>query len=767
MLLDDIIKNICDNLNDSKIIILDGPSDIGKSYIIKKVFTSNIIRIPNYYGSENISDDIYYRDFIKIDDIYSKKSNNPMSLLLVLKNKCLEFLENGISLWFSDVHAYKDKFSFQFLEQLIDSYQLSNLKGYLIIECSPEKLTPDNKYLYYKMLSKIQEESKYHLKQKEKIDIDILNCINKSIGDNNISLEIKYFISEACGYKFNLIISLIEYLKYLNVIKKKDSLWECSKININLVKEFLKDYILLRFNILDVIDQNIIVKATISGYEIDIRKLCTIFNENTFIESIPKIELQTHLINNICNKLYKYESQITYEILKDKMSLNEKNNWNLQAAKFYLKATETANPLEKQKILEKVYHHFREANEYNKAFKYLLSYIGISLELYDFQNVIEKGNIALTFRKVKEFKEDYFYFVYYIMAYAYQMLADYESAIIYYEKIIKSNFSDLLLLYHYSTCLFNGGHYAQALETIGIAERQVKNDDSEEYIELIFLKSCIYNHIGENKKSKQYYQKAYDLAKIKERKDLYYKILKCCDMFLDSDLAIDYIEKSYDYFKNKNNFETGKIAYNLGINYLFVGGFDKAEQMFHTSKCIFSRFNTKNLFYPLTGLGIINAIKNNLFESIHLFKNAITYSTDFFAEINQNLNIANCYCLLNEFYIAYKILKKCEQQINETKENTLLLKRNLYLAWATYFERIGDMVNSTNYLENALDTEINKLKYTTYNTLIAYRLMDLYQKQNLEIPDKIITLSKARLSPYKQCLKNQKTVWFYLLFWGL
>ena len=63
MLLDDIIKNICDNLNDSKIIILDGPSDIGKSYIIKKVFTSNIIRIPNYYGSENISDDIYYRDF--------------------------------------------------------------------------------------------------------------------------------------------------------------------------------------------------------------------------------------------------------------------------------------------------------------------------------------------------------------------------------------------------------------------------------------------------------------------------------------------------------------------------------------------------------------------------------------------------------------------------------------------------------------------------------------------------------------------------------
>ena len=764
-----LLNNILDSLKNlelnGKVILIHGNTDLGKSYIIKRCLDdAEYYRISHNTQSSSIIDDIYLSEYYQNQNIQPMMyNNNSLSYANTLLNLCVSSIHNGDMLWFDEINIY-DKDSINFLTLIINKIYKSDSKGCLILECNTDNLI--DSIDYYLLCGKIEDKYKFKLTQKTKFDKEILYFFNNYLYPNDIPYMIKKQICEACTYKFNLTKALIEYLKSIEKFYKSNDIWHADDIDDRLLIDFLSDYITSRYNKLKPYEQNIMQKASLTGININMDLIEYAFKMANINDTFSRIEQKTNLVINIERHKYRYESRAVYRYIDSIINLDDRVKWNIDMANFLLSRFSTIRNKEEQAfLLKNVAKHFAKANMIKESYFYDVKYILYAIEIYDYDGIIEIGKKSINLGKIYDIDQEYQYLICNSIAYSYQMKAEYDEAIKFYDEILHYFKSSLEFMFNYITCLYNGGYYTRALEYLEDIKEQNERIDKS-YVELIFLKACIYNHLGEDEKFKYYYQTALNGSVELKNQDLYFKIMRNCDMFLESEMAIPIILKSYNHFSN-NVYEKAKIAYNLGINYMYVSKYDLAEKLFIEADETFSQFNSKNQFFSNTGLAIIKAIKKDFDSSISYFKQALINSTDFFAEINILLDIANCHCLKNEFHAAYSILKECTVQIQKIKESTLLLQRNLHLAWATYYEYLLDYENAIENLNEAYDIEKNKMKYETYNIVIAQRILKICKENHNKEYQEMLQYKDCKLNDYKSYLVDQKVTWFYLLFWGL
>lgn len=763
MKLSDVFSIVKNENIEGHVILFDGDEDIGKSYLIKQIYQKMHLRIHHFIHSSNIIEDIC------LSELYSKQSidfahidRESLSFSNNILNICITSLKGGYTLWFDDISSY-DEVSYDFLIQLISIFNCSDCVGSIILECNLDKLEPINKQRYFFLISKLEDKFKFHLKPKQLFDVEMNTFIDNCIKNNDISLYDKKMICEACSFKFNLIIALIEYLKSIFVIYMDNGRWCCNSIDNIILNDFLNDFISTRFNKLNAYEKDIIQKATLSGIVIHTKLLEYAFHYVNLNQYLSKIENQTKLIVNLEDFIYKYENNTVYFYIDSLINIEDKILWNKQMSDFLILNIDKIKDLDKRVFAaKKIAGYLYNANQLSKSAIYLVKYACMAIDLNDYDGIIKAGKQVLNIVKVEPIPNDYKILMQTALGFAYQMKAEYIEAIKYYE-LISDTETSLEYIFNYATCLYNGGYYSKAL--ILLESINVSTIDKTS-IEIVFLKACIYNHMGEDKKFKYYYQVSLEYAIEIKDNDMYFKIKRNCDMFLDSELAIPIIRKSYEYFKH-NKFEQAKIGYNLGINYIFMSQFDKAEQLFLKADSVFSNYNSKNQFFSNTGLGIVQAIKGSIESAISFFKKSLVFYTDFFAEINIYLNLVMCYCLEKDFNQAYSLLHECDKRIASIDENTLLLQRNLNLAWASYCELTQNYIKSYEYLQSAFNIEKYEMKYETYNVVIAKRMLSISKIINRKNKDEIQFYENSKLSSYKKYLVEKKAIWFYLLFWGL
>ena len=166
-------------------------------------------------------------------------------------------------------------------------------------------------------------------------------------------------------------------------------------------------------------------------------------------------------------------------------------------------------------------------------------------------------------------------------------------------------------------------------------------------------------------------------------------------------------------------------------------------------------------------MGILAAIDKNYCLAIQHFTNVVQFATNNFAKITANINLCHCYRKLQNYNMANAKLKIAGTLLKEGATDKMVLTRNYLFAKAMmlYDVPTPDLVASYLLIKEAFQTETD-LGYSTYNIYLAKWIMKLSKcigQKN--ISPQIITLSKKKLTTYKQFCYDDKVMWGNFMFW--
>lgn len=129
---------------------------------------------------------------------------------------------------------------------------------------------------------------------------------------------------------------IIECLKDMGTLYLKEGFWYCDSINTEMLYDYLKDSIEIRYNKLENNLKKIFLQASITGFEIDIRLLSNLIG-------VLKVESKLSRIKNISklikkdNLTYSFESDEVYYFANNEIDDVHKSALNKLIADYLVK----------------------------------------------------------------------------------------------------------------------------------------------------------------------------------------------------------------------------------------------------------------------------------------------------------------------------------------------------------------------------------------------------------------------------------------------
>lgn len=775
----DTLSQIYNNRSNKTLVIVEGSYGSGKSYLIKeflnvkKVQTLTIRQRTDWDMLQPISQAINKFNLENGNDIL-KENNLPLELYLNKQLLDIATSVNDFVLYIDDITYYENVELLSFIHDFIYFFQgLENdNKVFIIMEASSDKMTNCEQDFLFNMKKICPKKNQILLKQihREELNAYFYSLFYEPIDINKIELT---DILKASFYNPLLIQRLVRYLEDKGIIEFEESkeCWICREIDVRITSNYFKDYIQSRYDALDHTLKDILKKAAYTGFEIDTKLL-----ENP----VGILSAERHLCNiERLSKLvfreidcYQFENDEVYQVIEECAEKNERKQWHRIIGEYL----ETCLPQENKCVefiqLYKIANHFQMGEDYKKALHYYIKCISKSLQHFDFAGGISVGERIIDLNKVVCVNDFLQQFIWQALAISYQMTAEYNKACVYYKYILNQSISYYdkdYLSFNYGYSLYNAGDTDTSKSILLDLKERIDKDELKKglLIEVLAILSGIFDQLGNHNQSKRFYSQAVDLSSAYQDKTKYYRLLRCSNMFLTTELSIPQIEEAYNYFhQQKSHFEEAFAAHNLGMEYLFTLDFDKAKLFLDNSQKIFESYCSNNICFPLSALGNFFAYKKDYEKALKFYEKALFHSFDSFITIVLKLNISQCHDKLGCLELSQSVIEETERLIKCGGTDLYVQYRNLHFIKAMRRMEQNDLTEAIFHLEKAYYYEVEKMNYHYYDTLIAKMILSICSLLDKKCPEKYVKYESSILKGHIQVLYEEHVLWANLEFWG-
>lgn len=771
-------------ISKTTLCLISGNMGIGKSYLIQQ-FLNGYSGKKIYLKESPNNVDVYYSIKRAVDDNNTDSIRDLTQDILYTASITKDFValcqaNPKCALWIDDISTFNSKALKQIHEILKILLLLnSELKILILIECSKDRLSEENSAVFYDIRSLIEQVNIIEL---QRPDMEVFTHYFKTLFKQPIAIShpMIQHICKSAFFNFLYIKRYVEYLKDNQIIYQENNFWYCSDIDHSISCPLLEQTIRERYNKLDNRQQDVIQKASITGMEINIELLkrpLSILNPRRKLDVIERI---SNLVESQ-RGIYSFETDDVYFHVKN--TIDEATWRELHKLIAEYLQSDISREFSQEAIYDirrKSYEislHYEFSGKYEEAFHFLLICISYSKELKDFDAVIKCCQKAFLLLEVCKVNQYYRLFLYWNQAVAFENLSKFELAVNDYEISIKLNkklqmYDYIALEYHYGYCQRRAGHTDKAYQQLDKLRKKLLDSDDEKnqqlLVKTLVVLIGILDQIGNTELKERYFNQSLTLSQHFVDKDIYYELLTKSSLYYSSEIANPFMLEAFNYFdENNKRFDTAKAAYNLGMNEIYNYKLDNASQHITYAYEIFSFYGGNNICYPTCAMGILAAIDKNYCLAIQHFTNVVQFATNNFAKITANINLCHCYRKLQNYNMANAKLKIAGTLLKEDATDKMVLTRNYLFAKAMMLYEVPapDLVASYLLIKEAFQTETD-LGYSTYNIYLAKWIMKLSKcigEKN--ISPQIITLSKKKLTTYKQFCYDDKVMWGNFMFW--
>lgn len=758
-----LIQRVLSNFSDYKIVEIDSPKDtelvysrIEKTIALELKKGNLIIEQPSYASYEehllNLLDNLclYCTETIFYLKKYESYPNELQKLIERFIKKILILSENSIK-FIVEINTNSESY-----KELKASYSI-------------EKLASRNNIISLNKISISDVEE--ILKER---------YISYSISKENIDS-----IAEASFFNIGKLNYLLKYLETNNFIFFQNNVWECERLNRELILEFFREYIYNRYEMLSDKHKSTLKRASIVDYYIDVNNsiLQNIIDIKNLENTLESIQYLSNLIIKNTDQ-FRFENHEVYLYIQEQTNESEKLEWHKLIGNCLsnsIRNNEKLNRNDGINIRNRIAFHYYKAECFENAMNYHVSCLPILLSLNNFEQLDKKlFDISRLAIKVPEMSSGYRQMIRAYEAFTKLNLGQYGCALAIFRELLYHNdiFDDYniyLMKYQLCYCYFNVGeiikpkHELEELKNLIL--ETIKNSYSEEeslpyqliLIDVLHLLSTICGHIGNKKMSTRYYEwckNSCSNLKNKEFVDKYYGLLGKANRHYIYEISRKEMEKAYHHFQDYIPLELAKIAHNLGTEHMINGQLGLAEKYLLESFDVLKKASSNDLHYPLNNLGALYSYMGLHQKALDYFEKASKFDKEFFSEIWICMNEANCLKLLGNYEKAFQLYQSSVERINSHYEDTSLLKVYLFANIGIYYYEQHQYNLALEHLINAKAIRVEVLNSDFGVPLIDYYINKIYSIRNNEQSYNI------KLDSYTQLCSELGVFYGDFMFWG-
>jgi tetratricopeptide (TPR) repeat protein len=783
------LKNIRRSQQNTEFVVVKGNYGLGKTYLIDQFIQneglacisvyqkpseahpleSMVNAILNYYIEQNQD--------INIESFLQKR----MSYEAVIRKELYDIYASTdkVVMLFENVDQYSGEFLdyiCQFIKNTISAqYNFSIL---ILLEYNMDRAGNIHKQAIYQLEQLVNPDRIIQLKEQTAEILEPYICVILLHNRSQIPSNIIHQLIIAAFRNPLYIIRLVGELREKNLIYDDDGYWKSKPLDSYMLTKCVEDYIARKYSSLNDTSKEVIMKASTTGYVIDMELLERPLSIPTARSKLINIEQQTQLI--IQEDDYHFSTPEVYEYISGLCLSDQKGTWHGLIGRYLeslLSRANSINPTMGDLIQYfRIGNHFEYSGEYVKALQYYILCISVSNELEDYKmlkSVCEKARLIL--HKTPYHKDRGFWITYYY-AVSIDKAGEYKEAAALYKQLISTGdsycYSRLIAFIRYKLAyaLYNCGDHFRAKDELQKLLELIRKekDNTATLVKVLDLLSAIFNHIGENIQSERYFKGAVDIAIKLQDQTYYHSLMRKSGMFYTEELSIPYLHKSLEFFRSSNDkWETALAAYNLGTSYIYLAQVESGLEFIRESEMIFKSYNSKNIHYPLNAMGVIYAIKGDYGTALTYLLFAHKSITEFFSDVYILLNQSHCYRLLGQTDECERILVECSEKVKEHFGNTFYLERNLSFSYGMLYYDKKEYQQAMKKIEEAFDIAHNKLKKTDYCDLFAAHLINLSKQTSLPLSEEVLAFKNAHLSDYSLYLYDTRVLWGNFMFWGM
>lgn len=341
-----------------------------------------------------------------------------------------------------------------------------------------------------------------------------------------------------------------------------------------------------------------------------------------------------------------------------------------------------------------------------------------------------------------------------------------------YERVLsyKDQFSDDDLNYRIAVALYNYGQPAEALDLIKAKLYETPKYKGDAYN----LVASIYDWLGNNKKSLDYFKKALVYC---DSDRLKYQLYKKYSMYVDFDIpeCREKMCSAAEFYKKRNLKQYAECLHNLGTGYIMIQKYDEAESNLDLSIKILNKICSNEIYYPLNSLAILYCHKKKYETSITVLKKALKCDIDVsFCKLaihnnlfNTAIHMGNMNFAKTEKNILESLLKEeCSDlgSISKVRPDIQHQLRQFYYNCAL-------LSMEENNTEGALNYFIKAKECSNYNSVMLYSIKknianlkdELGKKGFIERFREKITVEPTKLEKY---VHDNNSYLCEIMFWG-
>lgn len=556
--------------------------------------------------------------------------------------------------------------------------------------------------------------------------------------------DLEYIIS-SCSRNLSRLNIIINYLKQTAVIARGEDGYVCAGITPGSLTDILYESVITRYNLLNDEMKRLLEQSSLIGINFDTKKLHDSFQILRADEELKRIEGISSLIHEEKDYLYCFENFETYNIILDKIDLNEKQNWNYLLAIYYEK--QLSSPLHYEKKiynLFKVAFHYKESLHFDQSIYYYILLIKTEIAVLDCRQAvkfIEEANNIVTYINERARQLVSAVLTMY-EAECNKLLGQYNKAAVLYQECIsthKHNHSnveilDLILSYAYS--LYMDGNLPDALNIILEIKDELTVRPSENillYKALSFL-SSIYHLQGNDAQAEEYYIGSVTFCKENGFEEEYYIQLKKASMIFDTETAQPLVREAADYFERHHKIShLAETLHNLSTDSLYLLQLESFETDCQKSIDLFQQYGSLLVHYPLNTLGIYTAvIKQNIDEAIELFESILQFDVEPFSKVSAYTNLATCYRYKMDYANCLRQIQAADNLIEQARnEDIILLQTYHYINNALYYKAQGNLRKSLFIFQQCLNQLDVQTRHKFY---ICNCMKKIFLELNMDIP---------------------------------
>lgn len=782
ILYDDKYKALKEFVDDSidrfTSIIVTGDYGKGKSTIIQQVNEATcrpLLSVCQYPGMNTAYEALYSSVCQKLEeDNYDIKSiNREISHREYVKQLFITICKQtpNIVIVFQDMKDY-DHILVELIRECINYFRMHQITCCIIMEFSTDNLCTAQE----ECLSICKDICMEHVKLDTTTSIGFRDYFADLLkGKNQIDEEQMDGIITEAFFNPALIKKMVRYFIDVGIFYEQDGCWFSDEPDFHLTAKLFEEHISHRYEKLDDVLKATLNKASIIGYEFDVKLLSQPLGIIKAEDDLRRIERLSRLISHTENR-YQFENNTVYNIINSKMNASEKKTLHHLLAEYLYEKIAEYQRTDSAKILRILFiikQHYLEAENIETALHVCGCYI---------QRAFQERNYDAALAGIREYFEvsagKYPFAEQQLLCLEiniYMILGSFAEAYRCLDRINAQYLpigSSYWIDYMKSYCLFNIGDTAGSQK---IAEHLAEKLDSgcitDEFLMLkldIFM-AGMYHHFGNIRNANRRYEQGIAIAEGKKSYSKEYNyLLSISNMFLTNDLAIPQILKSMEYFReNQLMTSYAKGANNVAINYIYEGDFKTAAKHLEDSKQIFDNICSSSIHYPLNNLGTVYAHREDYEKALNLFTQAHSYQINAFSFLWISMNIANCVRKLGDLKKAETILLDVENRIASLTESTLLLKRNFLISKGLLDWDRDELSSAYSCWEQALEIELDLLHNDTYPIYISKLLFSVCEKTNKILPQIAAQYCNSFTDPFCQNLLDNHTHWGNFLFWEI